>query len=1392
MTSMPEAAARYLPPRLPEPLDEPATVAQATSHLQAVLRAVTTYLPDTIVQARLAAPASAAVQGHFREATLMFADIAGFTAMSEQLSQLGREGAEIITAIVNDYSATMLAIAASHGGDLLKFGGDALLLGFFGADGAADGCHAALAMQQAMDRFRDVQTQRGHFSLRMTVGLGRGLVFSASLGTPERLEFAVMGPGLAQMARAEDLAEAGEVIIDEATRAAAGAVSCTPTTEPGFFRLNSAARGDPRPAPARLPLRADLPWLVARLDALAPYLPADILDPLILAPPATDATVRGPAVEGEHRLATVLFANFYGIDELIAALGPARADELTELLNAHLTAMQALVTSYGGIVNKVDSYAVGYRIMAVFGAPRAHEDDPARAVRAALEMQQAMARFAEVPTSTGTFTLKQRIGINTGFVFAGTLGAAWRREYTVMGDEVNLASRLMGLAADGEVRISAATAQQVGELFELEPQAPVSVKGKAAAVVTYRVAGVGAQARRAVAHSRLVGRARELATAQARLDGALRGHGHLLLISGEAGVGKSRLIEELSHEARRAGLTLLRGEALSYSRGVPYLPWLPLFRHLFGVGEGGDATQRREALLATLAQAGLAVWAPIAAQLFDVEIPDNEVTAALEPRLRRERFLDLVLQLVQAQAARCPLFIVLDDMHWADGASTDLLLYVARNLAASPVLLCVLHRTESEVGGPLPWVTACRELEHATRLALTELDAAESHELMRALLHDEPVTEEFGAAVLARAQGNPLFLEQVVLTLVETSMVRPDESGALALRAPLDAASVPTTLQGLLMSRMDRLPQVSRRVMQVAAVVGRAFTPPPVERVYPYGDLTGELPPLLDALVTHDLLLPGPREPVAEYLFKHTLTHEVAYGSLAYTLRRDLHRRVGAYIEATHSQSLAEHYATLARHFDEGQVWEKAFRYAVRAGDTARAEYANEAALNFYARAMEIAAREPLDGIEQMLIDLREAAGDVCALISRYSEALDHFQAAIALPGCPPRRQADLWRKVAESHEAQGNYDEALACLERGRAILAGDSDCLEGARLLTLMGWIRMRQGAFGEAWALCEEGIAIIRQLPPTPQAAKDEAVLCSTMGSIHLKQGNYDTAEEYYLRSATLNKEANNLPGVSIAQNNLAAVSFYRNDHQRAVAYIRESLAIDRKIGDISGVAMGLNNLGVLYFQSDQHAQAIESYWESNRLRKRIGDAWGIAQTSLNLGEVFLAQGEHRLARQYLTIAYETFRRLDSRSEQGEVFRLLAEVALAEGDTSAALAHAEEALAIATEAGNRQNQGTLHRLRGAILSAAGADAAALDAFQESIALFEEAENEREVGQSHLALGRALARHPTCQAEARDHLERALACFEAAAMAAEAESARAAMAELDRATEWHHWLAH
>jgi class 3 adenylate cyclase len=424
----------YLPPYLENRLSARIGTDDALItliHITSLRYTLSTYLPRYLVELITNDLTPGRVSGSFRHGTVMFADVSGFTAMSEKLSALGKEGAEEITGIVNDYFDAMLDLSTNYGGDLLKFGGDALLLFFEGDDAPRRAIITGQAMQRAMSRFAQVQTSQGVFPLQMSIGMGSGPIFLANLGTAEKMEYAVMGRALADMAKAEDRATAGQVIVDQATHDAVLDVAAFAPAGDDFWLLETLSPVDSAPYDFSQELEPPLFEMgenpahllnqcqsqLTMIEALRPFVPDELLTHLVMDPQQL-------ALPGSHRPVTVMFANFYGIDEIIETLGPEHETAITEILNAHFCTMSRILTCYGGLINKVDTYAIGHRIMALFGALHAHEDDPQRAVHAALEMNQALDEVNQqareilgaIPGLDVDFSdtpLKQRIGLNS-------------------------------------------------------------------------------------------------------------------------------------------------------------------------------------------------------------------------------------------------------------------------------------------------------------------------------------------------------------------------------------------------------------------------------------------------------------------------------------------------------------------------------------------------------------------------------------------------------------------------------------------------------------------------------------------------------------------------------------------------------------------------------------------------------------------------------------------------------------------------------------------------------------------------------------------------------------------------------------------------------------------
>lgn len=1379
----------YLPPYLGNHLSAGIGTDDALTiliHFTTLRYALSTYLPRYLVELINNDPTLGQVSGGFRCGAVMFADVSGFTAMSEKLSALGKEGAEEITGIVNDYFDAMLDISADHGGDLLKFGGDALLVFFEGDDGPRQAIAAGWAMQHAMSRFARVQTSQGVFPLQMSIGMGSGPIFLAHLGSEEKMEYAVMGRALANMAHSEDKATAGQVIVDRATRDVALDMATFTPTGDDLWLLETLSPAesplgglDQELAPPFLAMDDDPAKLLGQcmphltiLEAMRPFVSDELLDRLIMDP-------QQPSLPGSHRPVTVMFANFYGIDEIIEALGPEHETAITEILNIHFCTMSRILNRYGGLVNKVDTYAIGYRILALFGALRAHEDDPQRAVHAALEMNQALDEvnrrtreiLAAIPDPNmdfGTAPLKQRIGLNSGFVFAGNVGSAARREYSVMGDEVNLTARLMGVAQEGEVLISQSTARHVGDQFTLSEKQPIKVKGKAHPVRNFVITGLRERPLRwaHVATGPMVGRDEELRIGQAAADRARGGDGVLLIISGVSGIGKTRLTEEIVFYGQSVGMNLLAGACLSYGETMTYHPWTDVLRACFGIQSDDDAQTRIKAVQRRLEILDEAVWAPIIGETLGLDIPHNDLTGALDAKLRRQRLLDLTLKLLQTRATSRPLILVIEDVHWADPASMDLVDYVARNIAGHPILFILPHRPDE---GLPDWSAH----SHATSLSLDDLTDEACLGIVRGMISPVALPDSLCDLVLNKGAGNPFFIEEVVRALVDAGALQQDPAGAWQVVHAMETVELPDTVHGIIISRIDRLLETDRRVLQLASVVGRVFPYRILSGVYPYGDLEDTLRRRLDYLGGLGLT---EIQSVEEELhrFKHLTTHEVVYESQAFEQRRNLHRRIARFIEREFAETLTEQTDLLAYHYWEGRDWAKALEYSLLAARRAQREFANDTAVAAYQRALEAAARVDVDTSREQLL-AHESLAEVLTLMGQYDLALDRYASARGLVAADQARHlADLCRKTAEVYERRSEYDVALEWLKKGLGYLGEDEPSVETARIYFLQAAVCWRQGKVEEAIAQCQKCLTVATQVK-SREGQQVAARADNLLGNAYVRR-DVQRAVRFYRRSVAAYQQIDDIVGQAKVYNNLGNAYRAQGDWSQASDAFYKSLAINREIGDIQRQGFVTNNLGLVHLHRGEWTEAATFFEESNTIWKQVGAALPEAVTLSNLARVHIHQKNWSEARACLSRSQAMFDEIGSKSFLPDLERRWGRFYLETEALDQAFDHTRRSIELAVVQEARLEEGMSRRVLGQIYLARGEKEPAEIALRQSLEILLDLDSEYEAAKATLSLARLMLEDNP--AEAQVQLEHATRTFER--LGAQADLAKAlALAE-------------
>jgi class 3 adenylate cyclase/tetratricopeptide (TPR) repeat protein len=713
-----------------------------------------------------------------------------------------------------------------------------------------------------------------------------------------------------------------------------GAKFCVECASP--LQRACARCGTPFPPGAKYCPECAYPAGVPPVSAVAP---PEAYTPLHLAERILDSRA---ALEGERKQVTVLFADMKGSMELLADRDP---EEARRILDPVLERMMDAVHRYEGTVNQV----MGDGIMALFGAPLAHEDHAVRACYAALAMQQSIRRYTEDLRRALGVEVMVRVGLNSGEVVVRSIGSDLRMDYTAVGQTTHLAGRMEQLAAPGTIRLTGETLALAEGYIEVQSLGPIPVKGLADRVEVYELAGGGTvrsrlQARRARGLTRFVGRDPEMEQMQRAAGEARRGRGQIVAVVGEPGVGKSRLFYEFTRSHHAEGWLCLETGAVSYGKATPYLPVTDLLRGYFRIDAHDDDRAIRAKVTGNLLTLDEELQDSIAPLLWLLDaVPADNSFLALDPSERRRRTLVAIKRVLFRESQVRPLLLVFEDLQWIDSETQAALDSLVEGLPTAAVLLAVSYRPEYQ------HVWSGKTFYRQLRIDPLAPESAE--ELLAGLLGDDPSVSKLRALLIQRTEGNPLFLEESVQTLVETGTLR-GARGAYRLVGGLDAVRVPATVQAILASRIDRLSAEDKRLLQTAAVVG---TDVPFSLLLAVAGLDAEaLRRGLSRLQAAEFVYEARLFPELEYTFKHALTYDVAYGGLLTERRKALHRAIVDALERLYSDRLVDRVEQLAHHALRGEMKDRAVRYLHQAADKAAARSAHREALTLLAQALSV------------------------------------------------------------------------------------------------------------------------------------------------------------------------------------------------------------------------------------------------------------------------------------------------------------------------------------------------------------------------------------------------------------------------------------------------------
>lgn len=883
---------------------------QSAEKMDRILKAMRSFIPR-----RIAAAEETSGYDYF-DSIVFCADISGFTAMSEKLTTTGKEGSEEISKIINSFFNPLIKIIDSYGGDIFFFGGDAITAVF------NDKEHA-MALKAAIDAVAfvkntgSVTTSQGNFNISIHIALSKGKIFFRHTESI----FMLAGNTCYKVIKLLDLGKRQEIIIDSYMKNVTKNVR-TRKIAPGAYRVSKNADIQVKKRKITLPgIKKKMKG--KEIERLFQFVPR-WMERRVELKQTFDQK------DGEHRKAAIAFIHFRNI--------PFDKDTQTASRVSYQIGVQLdkISEKYGGWINKIDFYKHGIRALVIFGFPTKLENDERHAVMFAKELL-GNKELGDVDI---------RIGINSGLIFGTPVGSNIRREYTVMGDTVNIAARIAAKARKREITVGQNVFDKTEHLFEYRKTRAKKYKGKSKKLNNY-VFKKERQVKASKSHlgkwvsesKKLVGHKNEIRQFRQAVMAVKKSKGRIIAFTGEAGLGKSRILSEMTAIADKSSFSIFEGSCLSYGSAMSYYPWIEVLNRFFNINPDESMAVKKNKIIAKTGKK-MGTWMPLIGEVMGVDFPMNDIVRNLDNKIKKQKFFDIVLDMLTRASRKRPVCIVIEDVHWMDSISIELLNYISRNIEKSKILLLLAYR-------PIKERIEFMDKEYTSEFKMTELSEEETLELVDNLLKIKQLPDAVKQLVIKKSQGNPFYVEEIIKSLIEQGFIRYEKRKWL-FEGNVNNIKLPDSVEGVILSRIDRMDLIERDVIQIASVLGREFDGFLLRGIY---EDKKQLEQSLDVLGALDLIKKGDVED--RYIFKHILTCETAYNTLSFQRKRELHRTVAKFIEKKFKKNIEEQSGLLSHHYYLSKDYDKSLVYSVKAGDKAKNVYANEEAIEYYSRAID-------------------------------------------------------------------------------------------------------------------------------------------------------------------------------------------------------------------------------------------------------------------------------------------------------------------------------------------------------------------------------------------------------------------------------------------------------
>ncbi len=897
-------------------------------------------------------------------------------------------------------------------------------------------------------------------------------------------------------------------------------------------------------------------------------------------------------IEGERRVVTILFSDIKGSTSIAENLDP---EEVLEIMNGAFEILIEPITRYEGTLARL----MGDAILAFFGAPIAHEDDPDRACRAALDILEGAKIFGErLDREKGIKGFNVRVGINTGLVVVAEVGADLRVEYTAMGDAVNLAARMEASADPGTILISEETYKLINNKFVTDDLGPITVKGKTEPINVFRLLSpkksISFHTQSKGLSSPMIGREADFQLIKTLIDNLYNGTGGIVSIIGEPGLGKSRLVAEL-HQSSSENIGWIEGRALAYTQGMSYWVARNILINLLNLNPESNATDVMIVLrkyVQTNCKDKFSEIYPFLSRFLNITIEDDfeQYLMSFDAETLQNQMYRAFMDFFKLTALNQPLVLVWEDLHWADQSSLNALDVILPLINEVPILFILIFR----MNNGLIWNHHKRYLKTFSSkyevIQLNPLSRDDSIKLLNNLLNAQNLPEDIHNQIIEKTEGNAFFLEEIARSLSDKGIVT-TENGQMSIEKINEKLQIPNMLQSVIMARIDCLSAQNKTVLQTAAVIGRNFQKSVLSHVMEYSNIGSLSDDVLNELqhrefinrqstVDNGELLPIKSQ---EFSFKHSLTHDVVYSSLLFSHRRKLHKFVGDAIEKIFSTNLDFLTTTLAFHFEKGGINDKAFHYFLKAAERAKNIYANNEAIISYQKALELSNDFEVE-IDD-LIHIHEALGDVYFLTAQYPSAIEHYNNAQELTE-DKLIQSIIYCKCGQVFERWGRYEKSIEYFNSAFKGLDKNMNSIHAARIYAGLGMVHYRKGKIEDAANLNTKALEIMKK-------EGDERGIAETsnnLGIIYGKLGDFTLSLDFHQQCLGIWNTMNQTTGLASSYNNIGRVYQLQGNYERAIEHFNKSLELCQKTGNRHGLARTYDNLSQIYINQGEKDKAI----------------------------------------------------------------------------------------------------------------------------------------------------------------------------------------------------------